>query len=318
MGPRIVVLDGQTFGETDLSRFARLGSFVAYSATHPDQLDARLNEADIVITNKVRLTESHFKTHRHLRLVCIAATGTNNVDLQAAKNAGVWVCNVPDYAADSAADHSLALYFALSHHLIAQDRYVRSGTWSDSPVFCHPLSGFRQIRDLCWGVVGFGSIGQTLAKKLHALGTKVRVCPRRPRALAEFQTSALPELLATCDVVSLHLALDPQTHHIIGAAEFARMQRHAYLINVARGPLVDIAALKTALNQGHIAGAALDVWPQEPPEDRDLFAGLDQPDRLLITPHIAWTGHQAVETLLAVLFSNIEKFLAGSPQNRVG
>lgn len=286
-----------------------------FPLTSVAELAARKTDAWCAITNKVHLGREFFEARPALRLVCIAATGTNNVDLEAAADHGIAVVNCRGYCTDSLAQHALMLMLALLRSLPQYRADVAAGAWSRSPMFClldHPV---REIDGLRLGIVGYGEIGQAVHRLAAAIGMDVAIS-ERPGARPREGRMSFDEILETCDVISLHCPLTPETDNMIDAAALQRMRNDAFLINTARGGLVDEQALVTALKEGWIAGAALDVLSTEPPpSDHPLLAA--QLNNLIVTPHCAWTSRQARQRVIDQTTENIAAWLEGRRLRRV-
>ena len=268
-----------------------------------------------MISNKVRLDAAAFAAAPQLRLVCVAATGTNNVDLDAAQRHGVTVCNVRGYATPAVVQHVYALILALTTRLPDYQRDVANGRWQASPYFClldHPI---RELAGRTLGIVGYGELGSAVARVAAAFGMSVLIAQRAGSA-AQAGRLALTELLPLVDILSLHCPLTPQTRGLIGAQELALMKPDALLINTARGGLVDEAALAAALRGGKLGGAGIDVLSEEPPRDNNPLLATDIPN-LIVTPHIAWASREARQRVIDAIAANIRAFLAGTPVNVV-
>ena len=270
----------------------------------------------IVMLNKLRITREIMQRSPELRLIVLSATGTNNVDLEAARERGIAVCNVVDYCTPSVVQHVLGVLLSLTHNLSIYSREAIDGTWAHSRHFTvlnHPI---RELQGRTLGVVGWGVLGKAVAKACEsALGMRVIVA-NRPGSTPTPDRVELDELLSRADVVSLHCPLTPETTHLIDARRLALMKRDAILINTARGALVDIAALAAALERKQIGGAAIDVLPQEPPVDGSpLFGG--EPKNLLVTPHIAWAALESRQRCLDEVAANVADWLAGGTRRRV-
>lgn len=273
-----------------------------------------LEPATIAIVNKVPLPAGALERLPRLRLVAVAATGADNIDLAACRARGIVVSNVRGYAEHTVPEHAIALILALRRNLLAYRDDVRRGRWQAAQRFC--LSGHR-IRDLhgeTLGIFGEGSIGQGLARLARAFGMRVLFADHEPPKAAGVRFTAPDEVLAESDIVSLHLPLTPRTRHLIGAEQLARMKRDAILVNTARGGLVDEAALVRALREGTIAGAGFDVLSIEPPRQGNPLLDLDVPN-FILTPHVAWSGEQAMQALADQLIDNVEAFVGGAPRN---
>lgn len=296
---------------------AALPAWDWFDNTPPEQMAARIADAEVVVSNKAVLTASVMATARRLRLVCVAATGTNNVDVAAATQHGIAVCNVPDYATPSVVQHTFALLLALREHLLQYSAAVARGEWQRSAFFSWLGYPFEELRGHVLGVVGYGATGQGVAQVGHAFGMDVRVAALPGRAYGATPVRvSFAQFLQQADVLSLHCPLTPSTRHLIDAGALAQMKRSALLINTARGGLIDEAALITALREGRIAGAALDVVNEEPPSSPHCLLDAGLPN-LIVTPHIAWGSRASRQRLVNELALNIRSFLQGVERNRV-
>lgn len=320
----LVFLDASTIhhGDLDLARLATFGHLTCHPTTTAQETIARAHAADILITNKVVISREVFAACPNLRLVVIAATGTNCVDLDAARDHHVVVSNVSGYSTDSVAQHAIGMLINLASQIHRYDQHVRTA-WPASPIFTRLDFPVTELAGTTLGIVGLGSIGQKVATIASAIGmhTVALARPGQPLSGTTPTTAAIPrlpasEFFAHADAISLHCPLTPQTHHLINAEVLTQMKQSAFLINTGRGPLIDEAALAAALRSGDIAGAALDVLTTEPPAPDHPLLAQDIPN-LLITPHTAWTSSQARRRLLDAIHSNIQAFLDGSPANRV-
>jgi glycerate dehydrogenase len=307
----IVFLDRETLG-VPLRVPAFAHDYREYAATAANQATDRLRGATVAIINKVPLRAATLAQLPDLRLIALAATGSDCVDKDYCRAHGITVCNIRGYADDSVPEHVLALIFALRRSLIAYDRDQRRGRWQTSSQFCffdHPI---RDIAGSTLGIVGYGALGRAVADRGRALGMRVIASGGR----AAEGLVPLEELLRESDVVSLHCPLTDATRSLIDASRLALMKRDAILINTARGGLVDEAALADALVKGTIAGAGIDVLSEEPPHNGNILLDLDLPN-LIVTPHIAWASRAAMERLAEQLIGNLEAFAAGTPRNVV-
>jgi D-3-phosphoglycerate dehydrogenase len=273
----------------------------------PEEVAAQAGDADVLINQYVPITAAVLDALPRCRLVVRYGVGVDNVDLRAATERGVWVANVPDYGRDVVADHTLALAMALLRGVVALDRSVRDGTWDLEPA--RPL---RRLATLTWGVVGCGAIGTAVARRAAGLGMRVLGYDLPTvRSEAPIERVPLEELLEEADLVSLHAALTPDTHHLLGAAALARMRPTAHLVNTARGGLVEGAALLAALDAGALAGAAVDVLEHEPPDE--LGWKLARHPRVVATPHAAWYSEEARHTLKSDVAREALRVLQGGP-----
>jgi glycerate dehydrogenase len=316
--PRIVVLDAFTMGQ-DISWevVASQGELLLYDRTEPGQVLERAKGAQVLFTNKTVLDRAAIEALPDLQCICVLATGYNVIDLEAASARGIPVCNVPGYSPPAVAQHVMAVVLELFSHVSLHARAVAEGRWSAQPDFCFWDEPIVELAGKTFGVVGFGAIGSRVAELAHAFGMNVLAFAPRSRPLppyGPFAFTTLSELFANADVVSLHCPLTNENENMVDARMLSRMRPTAYLVNTARGQLVDEAALVQALAAGTIAGAALDVVRQEPirPDNPLLFA-----PNCLITPHVAWASREARTRLLRIAAQNLQAFLAGKPHNVV-
>ena len=287
-----------------------------YPATQAGEVVERLSGASIAVTNKVPLRAADIAQLPALKMVAIAATGTDNVDLAACRTRGIVVSNIRNYSLVSVPEHVFTLILALRRNLRAYCADVEAGLWQTSNRFClldHPVADLAGSR---LGIVGYGALGKKVAAMARALGMDVCATSRSPTGDAGVTFVPLSELLRTADVVSLHLPLTEQTRNMIGAAELATMKRSALLINTARGGLVDEAALAQALRDGVIGGAGFDVLSREPPSPDNPLLHL-RLSTFILTPHVAWASAGAMQTLADMLIDNVEAWHAGSARNVV-
>jgi len=303
----IVVLDGYTANPGDLSwdEFHQLGSCAIYDRTPETQVVERAHEADVVLTNKTVLRRAAIAALPRLRYIGVLATGYNVVDTDAARERGIPVCNVPEYSTPNVAQAVFALLLELTNHTAHHAQTVREGRWTASNDFCYWDFPLVELHGLTLGIVGYGRIGRAVAEIGRAFGMRVLACGRG---------GDLEALLRASDVVSLHCPLTPETNQLINATRLATMKPSAFLINTARGGLVNETDLADALNNGRLAGAGLDVLSVEPPPpDNPLLRARN----CLITPHIAWATRNARARLLQIAAANIRAWLAGRPQHVV-
>ncbi len=303
----------------DLRRPAFAHAWTSHVHTTPDQIVERLRDADIAVINKVPITAATVDALPRLKMIAVAATGTNSIDLDACRRHGVVVSNIRGYAVHTLPEHVFALTLALSRNLMAWRETVRAGAWSKTPQFClfdHPI---RDLHGATLGVVGSGSLGEGVVRLGLAFGMRVIRAERKGARTVREGYLPFEQVLAEADVLSLHCPLNAQTRDLIGHAELQRMKRSALLINTGRGGLVNEVALADALRQGWIAGAGFDVLTEEPPPaDHPLLdpALLALPN-FLVTPHVAWSSRSAMQALADQLIDNIEAFVAGAPRNQV-
>jgi len=313
----IVVLDGYTLNPGDLSwdGLQSLGPCAIYDRTLPAEVARRAADAEILLTNKTELTGGQIRNLPRLKYIGVLATGTNVVDLAAARVRGIPVTNVPAYGTKSVAQMTFALLLELAHHAGHHARTVREGRWTHSADWSYWDFPLIELDGLTLGVVGFGRIGRAVGELGAAFGMRVLACdPTAKAAMPIVRFVELAALFRESDVVSLHCPLTPQTANLVNAQRLAMMKPTAFLLNASRGPLVDETALADALNSGRIAGAAVDVLSQEPPPaDNPLLAARN----CTITPHLAWATRAARTRLMKIAVENVHAFLQGRPQNVV-
>ncbi|WP_146451011.1 D-2-hydroxyacid dehydrogenase [Bythopirellula polymerisocia] len=315
--PQIVVIDGYTLSHGDLTWNAleSLGQCTVFDRSTEAEVLSRSADADIILTNKVKFSGDTINKLPQLKYIGVTATGTNVVDLSAAREHDIIVTNVPSYGTDSVAQltiaHLLNLVQRVGHHADA----VRAGRWSKAPDWCFWDTPLIELKGLTMGILGFGEIGRAVAKLADAFGMPVIATTRSSCKHPDYvQMVDVDELFRTADVLSLHCPLTPETKGLVNAERLAEMKRSAFLINTSRGQLIDEQALAEALANGEIAGAGLDVLSTEPPPvDHPLVAA----PNCFITPHLAWATLSARKRLMQVLVENVAAFLAGKPQNVV-
>ena len=315
----IVVLDGHTLNPGDLSwnAFHELGHCEIHDRTAPDEVVPRSARAEVLLTNKTILSREHFDALPGLKYVGVLATGVNVVDLDAARQRGIVVTNVPAYATDSVAQLTFALLLELTLHVGQHSHSVHRGNWTRSRDFCYWERPLVEIAGLTVGLVGYGTIAKAVARIALAFGMNVLATTRRSGTVAptaEVQFVDLERLFRESDIVSLHCPLTDETRNLVNAERLSRMKSTSYLINTGRGPLVDECALADALNSERLAGAAVDVLSKEPPPaDNPLLHARN----CIITPHIGWATHAARSRLMAEAVENLRAFLKGEKRNVV-
>ena len=315
--PRVVFLDLATVDRGDID-FIRLeetaGELQTWPVTRPAELDARLSGTDVVVLNKVRLGADAIARARP-GLVCLAATGSDNVDVEAARRAGTAVANIRDYCTDSVVQHVFALLLAVTVRLVDYRAELLAGAWSQSDTFTLLDLPVRELAGKTFAVVGHGTLGSAAARRAEAFGMRVLVS-ERPGETPRPGRVAFEEALTQADVLSLHAPLTETTRGLIDAGALRRMRRSAVLINTARGALVDEEALATALREGWIGGAGLDVLSQEPPPAGHPLLAPDLPN-CIVTPHIAWAAREARQRAVDEIAANIAAWHSGERRNRL-
>lgn len=304
-------------GDLDLAALREAaGTLTLHPTTAPTDVATRIADADVVLTNKVVLDAATLAAASKLKLILVTATGTNNVDLDAARARGIVVSNCRDYGTPAVAQHALLLMLALRTNFLRYQQEVRAGAWQRSPIFClmdHPVG---ELSGQTLGILGHGTLGRAVARLGEAFGMTVRVgqLPGRP---SRPDTVPFDDLLATADILSLHFPLTETTRNLIDAAALARMKPTALLINTARGGLVDEAALADALRAGRLGGAGFDVLAEEPPRHGNPLLADDIPN-LIVTPHNAWASREARQRLIDQSAENLVAWQAGAPRRVVG
>ncbi|HEV2881966.1 MAG TPA: D-2-hydroxyacid dehydrogenase [Pyrinomonadaceae bacterium] len=288
-----------------------------YGETRPDEIVERLKGASIAVVNKVRIGEAELRQLPALKLIAVAATGTDNLDLKSCRERGISVSNVRGYATHTLPEHVLMLILALRRNLASYVRDVRAGEWQRAEQFCLLTHPIRDLNDSTLGIIGYGALGRSMERLARAVGMHTLVAEHKGAGVVRAGRTPFAEVLHASDIVTLHTPLNDETRNLIGAAELAMMRREAVLINCARGGVVDELALVEALRAGVIAGAGVDVLSREPPpEGGNALVELDLPN-LIVTPHIAWASLQAMQTLADQLIDNIEAFVRGEGRNLV-
>lgn len=310
MFPEIVVLDGYVANPGDVTwePVQKHGRLTVFDRTTPEEVVTRAREAQIIIVNKVKLTKAHLDKLPKLRLICISATGMDNVDLEAAKDNGIAVKNVVGYGSSAVAQHVFALLFELTNHIAVHNQSAQDGEWTRNADWCYWKITPVELYKKNFGIYGFGRIGQQVAKIAAAFGMNVFVVSQHASAEDHpfYRFVDLPELFLKCDVISLHAPLTSENEGIINLNLFQNMKSSAFLINTARGALINEADLRKALLERMLSGAALDVLTKEPPVLEHPLLGLDN---CLITPHMAWTAKEARQRLIDHVGENIAVFL---------
>jgi glycerate dehydrogenase len=316
---KIVVLDGRTLAANDLAwaPLEALGDVQVYDYSSEAEIPTRAHQAEILIVNKAPITAAVLDQAPAVRFITVVATGYDCVDLEAARRRGIPVSNVPEYGTDSVAQFTFALLLALCHRAELHAEAVRAGEWGRLPDFCFWKTPQLELSGRTMGVVGFGRIGRRVGELAHAFGMAVLASDQfRPAvpAYTPFAWADLDELFVHADVISLHCPLTPETRGLVNRQRLSLVKAGAFLLNAARGPLVVEADLAEVLNEGRLAGAAVDVVNHEPiAPDNPLLSAKN----CLITPHIAWASREARQRLLLMTVDNVKSFLAGRPTNVV-
>lgn len=308
---KAVILDLESLEDLNLGPVqSEVSQLDSYMATSTEQVAERISGYDIVITNKVKIDRAAMEATPDLKLICVVATGTNNIDLQAASERSIPVCNCVAYGVNSVAQHVLSMMLALHTNIIQYDRAVKAGDWGKASQFCMLGFPIRELSGRTLGIVGYGNLGRAVAKLAEAFGMRV-VIAQRPGTEPQAERMPMDQFLAEVDVLSLHCPLTDGTLNLINAEALAKMKPGSVLINAARGGVVNEQALADALRSGHLAGAATDVLTQEPPVDGNLLLAADIPN-LIITPHSAWGSREARQRIIDQTVENIQAFKSGA------
>ncbi|CAH6860466.1 putative 2-hydroxyacid dehydrogenase HI_1556 [Vibrio chagasii] len=315
---KVVFLDRATIpSQIHLKPLSFEHEWVEYDFTAPEQVSERVEEADVVITNKVVLNESNLASAKKLKLIAVSATGVNNVDVEYCKSKNIAVANVQGYATQSVPEHVIAMLFALKRNLVGYHKDIEAGEWQKDKQFCFFTHPIQDVAGSTLGLMGSGSLGQATATLAKAIGMKVMFAERKGAESCREGYLPFDTVLKQADVISLHCPLTDATQNLISERELTMMKSSAVLINAGRGGLVDEQALVEALKKHEIAGAGMDVFTQEPADNSNPLLANSHLPNLLLTPHVAWGSDSSIQKLSDILMDNIDGFIAGSPQNIV-
>ncbi|MDA0152702.1 D-2-hydroxyacid dehydrogenase [Vibrio sp. Makdt] len=315
---KVVFLDRATIPpQIHLKPLSFEHEWVEYDFTTPEQVSERVEEADVVITNKVVLNESNLAGTKKLKLIAVSATGVNNVDVEYCKSKNIAVANVQGYATQSVPEHVIAMLFALKRNLVGYHKDIEAGEWQKDKQFCFFTHPIQDVAGSTLGLMGSGSLGQATAMLAKAIGMKVMFAERKGAESCREGYLPFDTVLKQADVISLHCPLTDATQNLISERELTMMKSSAVLINAGRGGLVDEQALVEALKKHEIAGAGMDVFTQEPADNSNPLLANSHLPNLLLTPHVAWGSDSSIQKLSDILMDNIDGFIAGRPQNIV-
>lgn len=316
---KIVILERNSLGDDiDLSQFYKLGDVVMYDQSNAEDTPEKVRDADIIIVNKVPMNEQTLKTAANLKMIAITATGYNIIDKAYTDGRGIAVANVGGYSTDSVAQHTFALALYLIEQLDYYDKYVKSGEYVKSDIFCHIDRRISELAGKTWGIVGLGAIGKKVAQIAEMFGCGVIYYSTSGKNRSrEYESVSFDELLRRSDVISIHAPLNAATENMMNIDAFRKMKPEAILINVARGPIVNERDLVTALQEGLIGGAGLDVISAEPMKAGNPLLEIQDSCKLIVTPHIAWATREARSRLMDEVYLNIEAFLRGEKRNLI-
>ena len=317
---KIVILERNSVGlDIDVERLGEFGELEIYPNTvTAEEVAGRVKDADIVVANKAPMREESLKDAENIKLICEFATGYDNIDVEYCKSRNILVCNVRNYSTAMVAQHSIAMALFLIEKLHYYDEYVKSGAYAAQSRFSHFDKSFWELEGKTWGIVGMGNIGRSVAKIAESFGCRVIFYSASGNSTCtDYERVDFDTLLEQSDVLSLHCPLSDRTRNLIDLAALKKMKKSAVLINVARGPGVNSSDLYTALTEGEIAAAGLDVLEKEPITEENPLSKFTDSNRLIITPHMAWAGLEARERCVDGVYRNIKNFLAGEPSNLV-
>lgn len=303
---KIVLLDALTFGETSLKAFDKLGEVVVYQTTSADEVQERINDAKVIVTNKVVITDAHMSKCKDLKLICVAATGMNNVDLKSADKRDIKVKNVIAYSTESVIQHTFSMLFYLMGHSRFYDEVVKSGEYSKSPIFTNVSRPFNEIYGKKWGIVGLGSIGQGVAKIADAFGAEVNYYSTSGKNTSQpYHRMRLDTLLKECDIITIHAPLNDDTNNLLDYKELSQLKDGAIVLNLGRGGIINEEAVAKIIDEKNLY-FGLDVLGVEPIAKSNPLLSITNKEKLYITPHIAWTSVEAREKLIATVVKNIK------------
>jgi len=305
---KIVILDTLTYGDTSLEAFNALGDVSTYPTTSADETIERVRDAEVIVTNKVVINDAVMAEASNLKLICVAATGMNNIDHEAAQRRGIIVKNVAGYSTDAVVQHTFSMLFYLIGHSRYYDEYVKNGNWQKESVFAHIGPSFSELRGKTWGIIGLGEIGRNVANIARAFGANVCYYSTSGKNdNSDYEKTTFSRLIENSDIISIHAPLNASTENLISHSELLQMKDGAVLLNLGRGGIVDEDALSVIIDVKPIY-VGLDVLVKEPMKESHPLLAVKHPARLYITPHIAWTSVEARERLIASTIENIRNF----------
>ena len=311
---KTVILDGKTLGD-DINLDIFGNDTEIYGTTEPDLVEERIKDAEVVIINKIKLGEHNLSGAKNLKLICVAATGYDNVDTAYCKENGIAVCNVVGYSTQSVAQLTVSMALSLAMHQKEYNDFVKSGEYTKSGVANRLSPTYYEVAGKTWGIVGLGNIGKQVARVAEALGCKVIAFRRR--SSDEYDIVSLSELMEKSDIISVHLPASAETNGIISREMIAKMKKNAILVNVARGSVTDEEALCDAVLDGKIGGVGVDVYTKEPFGEEHPMNKIKDLDNVILTPHIAWGAYESRVRCLCEIRKNIESFEKGEMRNRI-
>ena len=313
---RIVLLDTATLGEdVDLSPITSIGEATVYKNTSPEEVAERLRDAEVAVLNKIKLNESNLSGATKLRLICVTATGYDNIDIEYCRGRGITVCNVPGYSTDSVAQITVAMALSLVSHLKEYTEFVNDGSYTASGVANRLVPVYHELSSMTWGILGGGAIGSRVAAVAKAFGAKVLVCRRQKDD--RYEQVDFDELCRRSDILSLHVPLNEGPKNILNAERIATMKPSAIVVNVARGAVADEEALVCAIEEGRLGGLGIDVYTKEPFDTAHPYNRILGQPNVCLTPHMAWGSFEARTRCVDVVAKNISAFEQNNPQNKI-
>ena len=314
----IVILDVKTLGDLNFECLEKYGNVTYYQVSNDEDFTDKIKDAHIILTNKIELNEKNLPFAKNLELICVTATGFNNIDLKYARENNIAVTNVAGYSTNTVAQHTLATVLALFDNILYYDDYVKSGTYANSGIFTDVSKTFYELEGKTWGIIGFGAIGKRVAKIVEAFGANVVYYSTSGKnSNSEYKRVEFDELLKNSDVISIHAPLNENTKGLINYEALSKMKNTAILANMGRGPIVVESDLAKALNENLIAGASLDVFEFEPIKEDNPLMKIEDKNKLICSPHIGWASLEARNRLLSQIDKNIEAFYKGEQRNRL-
>lgn len=316
---KIVMLDRNSIGfDIDVDLFAKLGDFTYHNTADVETSKTLIKDADVVIFNKTKMNEEILAGAPNVKLLCVTATGFDNIDLEYAQKRGIAACNIKDYSTPAVVQHTFALALSVLEKIRYYDDYVKSGAYSEQMGFSHFEKTYFELQGKTWGIIGLGNIGRGVAKVAEAFGCKVIFYSASgSNTTTDYERVDFDTLCAQADILSLHCPLSDKTRGIMNLDAFRKMKETAVLVNVARGPVVNEEDLYIALTEGLIAGAGLDVLSKEPMDKNNPLGKIKDSEKLIITPHMAWASVEARTRCMEEVYRNIEAFTAGEMRNRL-
>lgn len=315
----IKILDAATLGDDlDLTSINSFGDVTIYQSSSKDELFRHAEEADVLILNKVEIRKPDFPKLPNLKLICLTATGYNNIDIDAAREANVRVCNVAGYSTESVAQHTFSMLLYMLQHMRFYDDYVREGRYEGSPVFTYIEESWHEIKGQKWGIIGYGNIGRRVASIANEFGADL--CYYSTSGVKREENIpcvSLETMLKSCDIISIHAPLNDKTRDLIGEKEFTQVKKNLIILNLGRGGIINEQALADAIDNNFIQAACVDVTTTEPIVDTNPLVKIKNRDKLLLTPHIAWASIEARNKVIEEICKNINAFINGLDRNNI-